>query len=205
MARRRQLRPEEEDLWRAVARTTRPMHNTPRRPIGETDEPKDVPNPFHPKEPASQHLTTTRLPAFRLGEMSRAKVGHDLVPSISDRLAAAPVQMDAKAYGKMTRGKLVPEARIDLHGMTLAEAHPELIRFILNAQSNGLRLVLVITGKGKAKPDLGPIPQRVGALRHQVPQWLRLSPLGPAILQVAEAHLKHGGSGAYYVYLRRTR
>ena len=79
----------------------------------------------------------------------------------------------------------------------------ELIRFILNAQSAGLRLVLVITGKGKRGQDIGPIPQRMGALRHQVPQWLRLPPLGPAVLQISEAHLKHGGSGAYYVYLRR--
>ena len=62
---------------------------------------------------------------------------------------------------------------------------------------------LVITGKGKRGPDIGPIPHRMGVLRHQVPQWLRQPPLGPATLQVTEAHLKHGGSGAFYVYLRR--
>ena len=111
--------------------------------------------------------------------------------------------MDAKTHGKMTRGKITPEARLDLHGMTLSEAHPELIRFVLNAQSAGMRLVLVITGKGKQGRDTGPIPQRMGALRHHVPQWLRLLPLQPAVLQIAESHLKHGGSGAYYVYLRR--
>ena len=127
----------------------------------------------------------------------------DLAPGPSEVLGTAPLQMDAKTHGKMTRGKLQPEARIDLHGMTLAEAHPELIRFILNAQAQGLRLVLVITGKGKRRDDGGPIPQRVGALRHQVPAWLRLPPLGPAVLQVTEAHQRHGGSGAYYVYLRR--
>ena len=88
-------------------------------------------------------------------------------------------------------------------GMTVAEAHPELIRFILNGWSGGLRLVLVITGKGKPGPDFGPIPQRYGVLKHQVPQWLHMPPLGPCVLQVTEAHLKHGGSGAYYVYLRR--
>lgn len=89
--------------------------------------------------------------------------------------------------------------------MTLAEAHPELIRFILNAQSNGLRLVLVITGKGKPGADTGHMPQRTGVLRHQVPHWLRQPPCNAAILQVTEAHLRHGGSGAYYIYLRRTR
>ena len=55
----------------------------------------------------------------------------------------------------------------------------------------------------KRGDDTGPIPQRMGALRHQVPQWLRMPPLSHAVLQVTEAHLKHGGAGAYYVYLRR--
>lgn len=207
MTRRRKLRPDEEDLWQSVARTARPMHSNAHRILRPDDDPpRSEPNPFHPKEPTG-HVETApfRPPSFRLGEKAKRSVSHDLAPTVSQALKAQPIQMDAKSYGRMTRGKMVPEARIDLHGMTLAEAHPELIRFILNAQAAGLRLVLVITGKGKAKPDHGPIPERIGALRHQVPQWLRLPPLGPAILQVAEAHLRHGGAGAYYVYLRRMR
>jgi DNA-nicking Smr family endonuclease len=109
--------------------------------------------------------------------------------------------MDAKIHARMVRGKLAPEARLDLHGMTLAEAQPELIRFVLNAQEAGLRLVLVITGKGKMTFE--PVPRPIGALRHQVPHWLRLPPLAQAVQQVTEAHLKHGGGGALYVYLRR--
>ena len=197
MARRRSLRPEEEEIWHAVARTVKPMHLlTPSFPPPEPHVLKtETTAPLVPAQP--------RLALFRLGEKSRVKPKHDLAPTVAQGLAAAPLQMDAKTHGKMTRGKLAPEARIDLHGLTLSEAHPELIRFILNAQSAGLRLVLVITGKGKRRDDDGPIPQRMGALRHQVPQWLRMSPLGPAVLQVTEAHLRHGGSGAYYVYLRR--
>ena len=194
MARRRTLRPEEEDLWQAVARTAKPLHGKQPSFQRRVEAAAPQPPPPAPPEPLSP---------FRLGEKSRLKSGHSLAPSLPQALAAAPLRMDARAFGKMTRGKLSPEARIDLHGMTLAEAHPELIRFILNAQSAGLRLVLVITGKGKRGDDHGPIPQRIGALRHQVPHWLRLAPLGPAVLQVTEAHLKHGGAGAYYVYLRR--
>ncbi len=193
--RRRTLHPEEQEIWQAVARTAKPMHKAPPIFLKPAEHKPALPQPTTPASP--------RLPLFRLGEKSRIKPGHDILPTLAESLAAAPLQMDAKTHGKMTRGKLAPEARIDLHGMTLSEAHPELIRFILNAQSAGMRLVLVITGKGKRGHDSGPIPTRMGALRHQVPQWLRLPPLGPAVLQVSEAHLKHGGSGAYYVYLRR--
>ena len=62
---------------------------------------------------------------------------------------------------------------------------------------------LYATGKGKQGRDTGPIPQRMGALRHHVPQWLRLLPVQPAVLQIAESQRKQGGAGAYYVYLRR--
>lgn len=190
MARRRSLRPEEEELWRAVARTAKPMHAPIFRRKVEESQGSMIEPPM--KAPAKP-----RIPAFRLGEK----------PATPRPQTAAPpaLQMDAKAFGKLTRGKLAPEARIDLHGMTLAEAHPELIRFILNAHSAGMRLVLVITGKGKPGVDTGPIPRRTGILRQQVPHWLHQPPLAPAILQVTEAHLRHGGSGAYYIYLRRSR
>ncbi len=195
MARRRNLRPDEEDLWQAVARTARPSHPKPMHRVADP-----APTLQHKPEP----LPKPRLPSFHLGEKVRTTpAGPQLAPTPAEALAAAALRMDAKTHARMTRGKLAPEARIDLHGLTLTEAHGELVHFILNAQSAGQRLVLVITGKGKRGLDSGPIPQRIGALRHQVPQWLRLPPLGPAVLQIAEAHLKHGGSGAYYVYLRR--
>jgi DNA-nicking Smr family endonuclease len=197
MARRRALRPDEEALWHSVARTV-----TPRLPKVSLRAPETPPAAEPVRSDPGPRPAPEPLPAFRLGEKAAARAArHDLAPGPP---GAAPLQMDAKTHGKMTRGKLAPEARIDLHGMTLAEAHPELIRFILNAQESGLRLVLVITGKGsRSAPDHGPIPQRQGALRHQVPLWLRQMPLGPAVLQAAEAHLRHGGSGACYVYLRR--
>ena len=111
------------------------------------------------------------------------------------------MQVDSRTQRDLSRGKLRPEARIDLHGMTLAAAKAELTGFILSAQASGRRLVLVITGKGKG--DHGPLPTRSGALRHEVPHWLDLPPLSHVVLQVVPAHLRHGGGGAYYVYLRR--
>jgi DNA-nicking Smr family endonuclease len=111
--------------------------------------------------------------------------------------------MDHKTHRQMTRGKLSPEARIDLHGMTLAVAQPVLIRFILQAHADGRRLVLIITGKGRDGGPDAPLPVRPGALRHNVPHWLHMPPLAGIVLQVRAAHRRHGGDGAYYVYLRR--
>jgi len=194
----RGLLPEEEQLWHRVAQTATPMHKTrpvllDHRPVVTVEPPR--PNPAR-----------LRVEPFHLGEAATATAQrHDLVPSLSDHLANTPVKMDRKSFDRMSRGKLSPEGRIDLHGMTLAQAHPALNRFILDAHADGKRLVLVITGKGKRGDDAGPIPQRHGVLKHQVPQWLMMPPLGAMVLQIAEAHLKHGGTGAYYVYLRRQR
>jgi DNA-nicking Smr family endonuclease len=129
----------------------------------------------------------------------------DLAPSLPDSLRRVPVQMDKKTFARMSRGKVRPEGRIDLHGMTLDRAHGALVGFIMASHTSGKRLVLVITGKGKNRDEGGPIPVRHGVLRHQVPQWLAAPPLASVVMQVSQAHISHGGGGAYYVYLRRQR
>lgn len=197
MRRPRHLSPEERALWDSVARKAEPLSKDPGLP---------TPTSADPAKPRRGKPQVDPIAPFALGDRAAPVApGHDLLPPVAARLAGRPVQMDAKAHKRMARGKLKPEARLDLHGMTLAEAHPELIAFILSSQQLGRRLVLVITGKGKVKPDHGPIPSRVGVLRHQVPQWLALPPLAPAVMEVRPAHLRHGGEGAYYVYLRRQR
>ena len=112
--------------------------------------------------------------------------------------------MDRRRFDKLRRGRLEPEARIDLHGMTSERAHAALTDFILAAHARDLRLVLVITGKGQAD-DTPHQPRRHGILRHSLPHWLAAPPLTGRILQVATAHQRHGGAGAFYVYLRRRR
>lgn len=201
MSRRRpkSLSAEDRQLWSAVTRTI-----TPARP--EKPKPDHAVAPdrqHHPKPKQKQHF---EVRDFRIGETATTALpGSQLAPSVSDRLAQAPVRMDHGTHKKMLRGKLKPEARIDLHGMTLAQAHPVLTRFILEAHGDGLRLVLVITGKGKDRDDPGPIPIRRGVLKHQVPNWLHMPPLGRIVLDIRQAHIRHGGTGAYYVYLRRAR
>ena len=193
---KRGLSDEEKALWSKVTETADPLV-----PAGTRPDPLFKLETSAPKVPVLDPI-----PAFRVGQrISKPLSTTKLAPSISEQTSKAPVQMDRKAYDKMRAGKLVPEARIDLHGMTLDQAHPRLNRFILDAYSSGKRLVLVITGKGKAKHDEGPIPMRLGVLRHQVPMWLGQGALKPVVLQVTPANQKHGGIGAYYVYLRRPR
>mgnify|MGYP005839529849 CR=1 FL=1 len=196
---RRRLRPDELALWEEVARKATPLAPE-RKPqpgtLGDTARPK--PKPVTPR--------STPVEPFTVGQSTKGQAcGHDVLPGIAERIANAPVKMDKKAHARLKRGKLMPEAKLDLHGMTLDQAHPALHTFIRRSHAAGLRLVLVVTGKGKHRDPGGPIPVRHGVLRHNVPQWLRMMPLAPLVLQISEAHLKHGGGGAYYVYLRRQR
>ncbi|WP_341799084.1 Smr/MutS family protein [Rhodovulum marinum] len=142
-----------------------------------------------------------QLEPFRVGARAPDPSAH-----VADGASTSmPVRMDRKAFARLKGGKLAPEARIDLHGMTLAQAHPALTGFILRNHAAGRRLVLVITGKGRGPDGDGPIPERRGVLKRQVPHWLHQAPLAAAVLQVTEAHRRHGGDGAFYVYLRRPR
>ncbi|MBT5821595.1 MAG: DNA mismatch repair protein MutS [Rhodobacteraceae bacterium] len=193
---RRRVKPDELDLWNQVASTTERLAPLRRSLIVDA-----------PLQEAPKKREAKPIAPFSLGALpTSTREMRDVLPALSERLRSAPVKMDAKSYKTMQRGKLKPEGRIDLHGMTVAQAHPALISFIMTAQANGRRLVLVITGKGGKREELGAIaPQRMGALKQQVPIWLTMAPVSSAVLQVTESHIKHGGAGAYYVYLRRAR
>lgn len=193
MKRPRHVSPEERALWDQVAQRTEPLE----RVAPQISAPA--------KKPIIREPKPAQLSQFQIGQRVDHHRDHDLVGGLSSQLSQAPLQMDRKSFVKMRRGKLKPEARIDLHGMTLAQAHPALTTFIVSAAQNGRRLVLVITGKGKSRDSGGPIPTRLGVLRHQVPQWLSMAPMSQVVLQVTEAHISHGGFGAYYVYLKRRR
>ena len=108
---------------------------------------------------------------------------------------------------KLRRGRAEIDAKIDLHGMRQAEAHAALNRFILSAKDRGHRCVLVITGKGN-KPDRSGssyVSSAPGILRTRLRQWLAQEPLRAHVFGIEEAHPRHGGSGAFYVFIRKTR
>ena len=85
-------------------------------------------------------------------------------------------------------------AHIDLHGMDQARARTVLEAFIFRSWNEGMRAVLVITGKG-VRGD--------GILRRMTPEWLADARLRDVVAGISEAQRRHGGEGALYVTLKR--
>src|SRR5262245_29457498 len=98
------------------------------------------------------------------------------------------------------RGKLVPQASLDLHGMTLAAADHAVTHFLEQATTRDLRVVLIVTGKGLRLQS-----GRVfgGRIRAEFLGWLNRPDNRARVRGVRPAHPRHGGGGAFYVLLRR--
>ncbi|AZO10498.1 MULTISPECIES: Smr/MutS family protein [unclassified Mesorhizobium] len=106
--------------------------------------------------------------------------------------------LDDQTLHKLKKGRLPIEGRVDLHGMTQDEAYSLLLTFLHRAHAGGIRYVLVITGKGSSSGG-------DGILRRSVPHWLSTPAFRHLVSSHDHAARNHGGSGALYVRLRRTR
>jgi DNA-nicking Smr family endonuclease len=142
-------------------------------------------------------------PLSRTARPARAPAAASEMPAAPVRKAAPQVEaIERRQKQQLARGRVEIDARLDLHGKTQAQAHAELMRFLRQAQSQGAKFVLVITGKGALARDHGGEP---GVLRRQVPLWLRQPELRSCVSAFEQAHVVHGGEGALYVRLRRLR
>jgi DNA-nicking Smr family endonuclease len=106
--------------------------------------------------------------------------------------------LDDQTLHKLKKGRLPIEGRVDLHGMTQDEAYSLLLTFLHRAHAGGIRYVLIITGKGSSSGG-------DGILRRAVPAWLSTPAFRHLVSSHDHAARNHGGSGALYVRLRRTR
>jgi len=118
--------------------------------------------------------------------------------------------LDGRTKERLTRGEVAPDAKLDLHGMTEAAAHRALSLFLHSAARRGDRLVLVVTGKGAARPPDAPFDLELGGrsrgvLKAMVPRWLGETALARLVAALSPAHRRHGGDGALYVYLRKSK
>jgi len=129
-----------------------------------------------------------------------------------DRPASPPLTgLDRRTRQRLARGQADVEARLDLHGMTVADARIALARFLAESVAAGHRLVLVITGKGQApfaRHTLHGVghfdtPERLGRLRRKLPEWLADDDMRGCVAGYQPAHPRHGGGGAFYVRIRR--
>jgi DNA-nicking Smr family endonuclease len=177
---RRAPTPEELRLWADVARTVAPLGE--RAPLELPAEPTAVIRKVAPATPVQAPV--------------RSRTG------VADTTRLAGI--DKRTVSRLGRGSVAIDARLDLHGMTQAAAHGRLVRFLKQAQADGARLVLVITGKGKPADEPAHGEER-GVLRRAVPLWLSAAEMRPFVVGFGEAAAPHGGAGALYVRVRRAR
>jgi DNA-nicking Smr family endonuclease len=120
------------------------------------------------------------------------------VERTGERCEGLAAGIDRKHLVRLRRGEQEIERRVDLHGLVAAEAKRLLTRELTSAQTEGIRCVLVIHGRGLHSED-EPV------LREGVTAWLTTAPLASKVMAFASARPEHGGPGASYVLLRRIR
>ena len=179
----RSLSEEERALWDTVTRAIAPLRRRKAARVKEAVETEEV-VVRAPAKPVRNAVKTPAAPVQRPGPPPLAPLCR-------------------RMRQKLARGSENIDARIDLHGMTQADAHAALAHFLRRAQHNGARVVLVITGKG-ARTGADPYSER-GVLKRQVPHWLESAELRPFVVGFESATVGHGGAGALFVRVRKQR
>lgn len=177
-SRRRLLTRDERVLWTTFTRAIAPLN--PARPATESENGAEAATLAQPAKP---------LP-LRPGAPPPAGVAKPEPPSL------AP--LGRRLRQRVARGREAIDGRLDLHGLTQAQAHSALLHFLRSASAREARLVLVITGKGRGEGERG-------VLRQQVPHWFAQPEFRAFVVGFEEAHVAHGGEGALYVKIRRMR
>jgi len=187
---RRRLSDEDAALWRHVTRSVKPLAKRSRRPASEASEvAEEVGTDREPEAPASRPR-----PPFVLSPPPPAAP-----PGLPELAHGESPGLDRRTAGRLKKGRMPVEGRIDLHGHSQAKAHRALNAFLLAGYESGRRCVLVITGKG-LRAQSG-----AGVLREAVPRWLNQVPLRDKVLSFTYATPRDGGEGALYVLLKRKR
>jgi DNA-nicking Smr family endonuclease len=198
-ARPSRLTEAEQDIWDHVADSVAPVRVKARVPLNaspEAEADEQTPKRLLPKAAR----VPQPAPETKAAPVTAARV---TPPSLGD--------FDAKKAKRLGRGQIDIDARLDLHGDRLGEAHERLRAFLFSCHSNGKRTVLVITGKGRETDaandtdDIGYERRERGVLRRNVPRWLAEPELRSIVVSYTEAHIRHGGEGAVYIHLRRKR
>ena len=176
----------EADLWRRVMEDVTPLPGS--KPAPSAEPPADGDALAAPAIPS--------VPAPPPAQARRAEAPPPPLPALEPGAGAG---VDKRTAARLRKGRLAIEGRLDLHGMTQAEAHRELDHFLARAYDQGRRCVLVITGKGLRADG------SVGVLRSAVPGWLNQPPNRARVVAFTRAVPRDGGAGALYVLIKRKR
>lgn len=203
--RARLLSDEERRLWRAVVKDARPLSSGQIMPEPELSAlPPLQSGPGDVVHPAVQAKPLATIPRPR-PTSSR----HPAPPPAPPPLTG----LDRRTSQKLARGQIAADARLDLHGFRQDEAHGALQRFLSRSRREGLRCVLVITGKGESpfarhtlhSTRYHEASDHSGVLRSALPQWLSEPQFRSEVAGFQPAHPRHGGGGAFYIWLRKRR
>ena len=97
---------------------------------------------------------------------------------------------------------------IDLHGYTLEQANKAVEKFILEAFENKISKLIIVTGKGiHSDVDKDPyVSKDLSILKYSVPEFINNNKnLMEIINDIQDADIKDGGSGAFYIYLKKNK
>ena len=95
--------------------------------------------------------------------------------------------------------------KIDLHGYTLKEANNTIEQFINRCFDERVTKIIVITGKGlRSKNIENPyLSKDLSILKYSVPEYIETNKnLIKMIIEITDANIEDGGSGAFYIYLK---
>jgi len=96
--------------------------------------------------------------------------------------------------------------KLDLHGFSLNDANKIVRKFIIDSSNIGCKKVLIITGKGlRSKVYNNPyLSEKMNVLKNSIPEFIMNDKdLSSLIIKTSKADKKHGGDGAFYIFLKQ--
>jgi DNA-nicking Smr family endonuclease len=111
--------------------------------------------------------------------------------------AALAPEHNKQLLKDLKKGKILPTATLDLHGLMQAEAIQTLNIWLTEAHIHNHRCVLIITGKGKGYGE----HKNMGLLKYHLPLWLSYH---PSVIAIHTATPYYGGTGAYFILLKKS-